>query len=241
MRTDYFISLMAHLAILAIIIIFSAGSARSKLPPLGETVSVSMFNELPKGMNKPNMPSLAVPAAAADNSAMKEEPVKLASITKKETLKKKKETTTSKPKDQPKETPKEQPKEQPKESGEGDNPSGSGVAMTLTDANGAAGDVANGPLGDYYLSYDFSYATNRISQNWNNPVRSNSPISCVIYFQITKSGEINGIALKKSSGNALFDRYAEFAVRATKNLPPLPQSFPDNEVLGVNLTFTHRP
>jgi TonB family protein len=241
MRNDYIISLMAHVAILAIIIIFSAGAARSNLPPLGETVSVSMFKELPKGLNKPNMPNVSVPAAAADNAPAKEEPVKLSSITKKEKLQKKKEATSTKPKNQPKETPKEPPKEEPEESGEGTSPSGSGVQMALSDGNGTGEDYANGPLGEYYLSYDFNFVTNRISQNWNNPIRSNSVISCIIYFQITKSGEIQGVTVKKSSGNELFDRYAEFAVKATKNLPPLPQSFPDNEVLAVNLTFTHRP
>lgn len=234
MRTDYLISLLVHLAILAIIIIFSAGSARSNIPNLGETVPVTMYDKLPG----PKMPNLAVPAAASDNGGMKEEPVKLASITKKEKLAPKKETNTTKPKSKPK--PKDTPKEQPKESGKGDNPSGEGVEMAVTDGGGDSGDVG-GPLGQYYLSYDFNFVKNRISQNWNNPIRSNSPISCVIYFQITKDGEIKGITVKRTSGNDLFDRYAELAVRATKTLPPLPQSFPENEVLSINLTFTHRP
>jgi TonB family protein len=248
MKKDYVISLLVHLGFFALIIIFSASTGKAKMPKLGGRVTVSMHDNLPKGLNQPQMPNLEMPSRSVDTRTIEAEPVKLASITKKEKLKPK---PKPKPKEEKKpEVKKTQPKEQPKDTkppedekvvDDENQPSGSSIEYAAADGSGDNNNAASGPLGEYYLSYDFGYAVSKIKRNWNNPVKSNSVISCVIYFQVTKDGEIQGVVIKESSGNNMFDKYAEMAVKGTSKLPSLPQSFPDNEVLTVNLTFSHRP
>jgi TonB family protein len=244
-KTDYLISFMIHIAVLATIIILSAGGGRASIPELGPVTTVSMTNQIPEGLLKPEMPSLQAPAAAADNRPVESEPIKLKSQTDKIEIEK------PEPKSEPKKEPKEI-KEPPKPKDEQLADAGnshkeaeagpSGESMNISAAGSPDGDgVPSGPLGEYYMAYDFNTVRWRIKQNWQNPIKSNVPISCKIYFQITKDGIIKGVAVRESSGNELFDRYAKLAVQSTGRLPSLPQSFPDNEVLGVNLTFTQRP
>ena len=236
MSKDYLISLLIHLGLFAIIVIFSASSGRAKLPKPGEFVKVGLVNRI-----KSPMPSLQQPSSVFDDGGFEPEPVKLAAKTEKIKIKK------PEPKPKPKETKKEpekktQPKEQSKPAEESEAPAdGAGLEIGSESEGFAEGNFANGPLGEYYLAYDFSYVISKIKRNWSNPVTSNAEIACVIYFQITKDGNIQGAVVEKSSGNRFFDDYARQAVESTRKLPALPHDFPDNEVLTVHLTFRHRP
>jgi len=229
MSKDYLISLLIHLGVFAIIVIFSASSGRAKLPKPGEFVKVGLVDRL--------MPALKQPSRTFDDGGFEPEPVKLAYSTKKVEIKK--------PEPKPKETkkePEEKPPPKPAEETQDEGPAdGAGLEIGSENGEFAEADFANGPLGEYYLAYDFSYVVSKIKRNWSNPVSSNAEIACVIYFQITKDGNIQGAVVEKSSGNRFFDDYARQAVAATKKLPALPHDFPDNEVLTVHLTFRHRP
>ncbi|NIP41819.1 MAG: TonB C-terminal domain-containing protein [candidate division Zixibacteria bacterium] len=244
-KTDYLISFMIHITVLALIIILSAGGGRASIPELGPVTTVSMTNEIPKGFSQPEMPSLQAPAAAADNAPIESEPVKLKSQTEKVEVKKPEPEPQQKEPEEIEEPP-EQPDEQLADAGNSEQgtaeaaPSGESMDISAAGSPDGSG-IPSGPLGEYYLAYDFNIVRWRIKQNWQNPIKSNTPISCKIYFQITKDGSIKGVTVRESSGNELFDRYAKLAVQSTGRLPSLPQSFPDNEVLGVNLTFTQRP
>lgn len=248
MKQDLAISLLLHVSVLAVIIIFSAKTGKASRPDLnlGQTVKVSMIQEVPKG--KPDMPVLNVPSMASADNSFVPEPVKLKSITKKEEIKIKEpppqKKTDAKPKEKPEKSKAVTNQKQTDQLADTDNknrPSGSSMEMSVGgDETGTEG-IANGPLGEYYLAYNFGIVRSRIRQNWSNPVKSNSEISCKVYFQVTKNGTIRGVIVSESSGHALFDKYAEMAVKATKKLPSLPQSFPDNEVLEVNMRFVHRP
>ncbi len=242
---DLVISLLVHLALLAVIIIFSTGTSRAELPDLGPSVRVGLVESAPSA--GPKMPALEMPSESFADAGFEPDPVVLKSKTEKEKIKKpepKPEKKEPEKKSEPKkETTKQAEKQEPREDqklAEAGGQTGSGLELSA-DGSGSNEDLYGGPLGEYYLAYNFSYVTSKISRNWNNPVKSNSEISCVIYFQITKNGDIQGVTVKKSSGISLFDRYAELAVKATDKLPPLPQDFPENEVLAINLTFRHRP
>ncbi len=236
MSKDYLISLLIHLGVFAIIVIFSAGSGRAKLPKPGEFVKVGLVDRI-----KSPMPALQRPSSAFDDGGFKPEPVKLAAKTEKVKIKK----PEPKPKEtikEPEKKPQPQTKPKPAEETQADAPpDGAGLEIGSDNGEFAKGDFANGPLGEYYLAYDFSYVVSKIKRNWSNPVSSNAEIACVVYFQITKDGNIQGAVVEKSSGNRFFDDYARQAVASTTNLPPLPLDFPDNEVLTVHLTFRHRP
>jgi TonB family protein len=236
MSKDYLISLLIHLGVFAIIVIFSASSGRAKLPKPGEFVKVGLVDRI-----KAKMPALQQPSSAFDDGGFEPEPVKLAYNTKKVEIKK----PEPKPKEtekEPEEKPPSQTKPKPAEETQADAPpDGAGLEIGSENSEFAEGDFANGPLGEYYLAYDFSYVVSKIKRNWSNPVSSNAEIACVVYFQITKDGNIQGAVVEKTSGNRFFDDYARQAVAATKKLPALPHDFPDNEVLTVHLTFRHRP
>ncbi len=245
-KTDYFISFMIHIAALALIIILSAGGGRASIPELGPITNVSMTDEIPRGLTQPEMPDLQAPMAAVDNTPIESEPIKLKSQTDKIEIKKPEPEPEPEKEPEPVEEPPEQEPEQYADAGDNNQDDAQsappGESMDISAAGSPDGSgVPSGPLGEYYLSYDFNTVRWRIKRNWQNPIQSNVPISCKIYFQITKDGRIEGVTVRESSGNDLFDRYARLAVQSTGKLPSLPQSFPENEVLGVNLTFTQRP
>lgn len=240
---DLLISLMIHLGVFALVVIASAGvsSANKASIDIGSVVQVSLPDKIPG-----RMPSFDVPSAAVSDPAFVADDVKLSSITEKEKINK------PKPKPKQKTEPKKPPEQKPKEtfadasqtqkksndSGQKERESsGSGVDLEVTGSGGVEGAVSDGPLAEYYMSYPFDYVQRQIRRNWTNPVVSNARLHCVIYCQITKNGQIQGVAIKKSSGNNLFDRYARLAVESTGNLPDLPQHFPPNSVLEINFHF----
>ena len=263
LKQDLAISLMIHAALFALIVLLSVSVTRVAKPKLnlGPTVSVRMTEEIPRG--KPSQPSIKMPAIAKAEDSFTPEPVKLKSITekakieiKKPPVEKKTETKADKP---PEKKPEDQPKvDKPPENKDPNAqyakvdqnaakdtaqnaPSGSSMEMDVGGSESGEEGVYSGPLGEYYLAYDFGYVRSRIRQNWTNPIKSNSEIGCKVYFQITKNGTIQGVVVSESSGQPLFDKYAELAVKETRKLPSLPQSFPENEVLEVYLKFVYRP
>jgi len=93
-------------------------------------------------------------------------------------------------------------------------------------------------------SFDYPYwfvqAFTKIERNWSNPVFANRPLSCIIYFQVIRSGKILKIEVEQSSGVDAFDRACERAVRLSQPLPPLPNEFVD-EIIGIHLEFPYSP
>lgn len=232
MSKDYLVSLLIHLGLFAVIVIFSAGPGRAKLPKPGEFVRVGLIDKAPA-----KQPVFKQPVGKFEDGGFEPEPVKLAYSKKKVEVKK------PNPKPKPKETKKE-PEAKSEPSGNDQQKAdreGAGLEIGSDGGELADANYANGPLGEYYLAYDFNYAISMIRRNWDNPITSNAEISCVIFFQITKDGNIQGVVVEEPSPDRLFNAYAKRAVEATGKLPALPQDFPDNEVLTVHLTFRHRP
>lgn len=93
-------------------------------------------------------------------------------------------------------------------------------------------------------SFDYPYwfvqAFTKIERNWSNPVYANRPLSCIIYFQVIRSGKILRVEIEQSSGIDAFDRACERAVNLAQPLPPLPNEFTD-EIIGIHLEFPYSP
>ncbi|HHI02168.1 MAG TPA: TonB family protein [candidate division Zixibacteria bacterium] len=93
-------------------------------------------------------------------------------------------------------------------------------------------------------SFDYPYwfiqAFGKIERNWTNPVFSSQPLSCIIYFQVIRSGRIIKIEIEQSSGVDAFDSGCERAVKKSQPLPPLPDQFAD-EIIGIHLEFPYSP
>jgi len=61
----------------------------------------------------------------------------------------------------------------------------------------------------------------------------------IIKFTIQRDGSISDVTLDRRSGNPALDLAAQRAVMMTKQLPPLPDAFP-NPTLGVRLNFEYQ-
>jgi len=92
----------------------------------------------------------------------------------------------------------------------------------------------------FQYPYWFVQAFGKIERNWTNPVYASKPISCIIYFQVIRSGRIIKTEIEQSSGIDAFDSACERAVKLSQPLPPLPNDFTD-EIIGIHLEFPYSP
>jgi len=73
----------------------------------------------------------------------------------------------------------------------------------------------------------FSQIRSQITSKWIYPYEASSKGiegELVIDFSIAKSGEVQSIELRKSSGVAILDEYAMRAVRLASPFPPVPDA-----------------
>lgn len=81
----------------------------------------------------------------------------------------------------------------------------------------------------------------KIQGNWVKPFMSVTPAQtpeAVIYFVITKVGQVKDIRVEKSSGIAALDRAAESAIQNSQPFPPLPAQWTEPD-LAFQLTFQY--
>jgi TonB family protein len=185
------------------------------LPPLGSPA-------LPKGALKPSVPPKTVEDKAAIPIATPESKAK----TKKED--KKKETA--------------KPSRDTKYKGDAAKGRGSEGGKDLTGQLGPGskfGTVSVDNAGFDYPYY-FVQAFGKIQDNWANPVAANQPLTCVIYFQILRTGTVLDPVIEKSSGVEAYDRACLRAVQSSSPLPPLPSDFRE-DIIGIHLEFPYQP
>lgn len=248
-KQDLAISALLHLAFFALIIIASTVHGRASQFNPEDFANVQLYDNVPAAGPKAAAPEPKVeekeqvkvpdiPTEIAEEQPAEEEPIKLASIEEPAKIEKKairKKETKPKPKN---ETPK---KQNTTKTVEGGNKKETVVSGNGTDVSTSIGtDGVAGGLGSGDFPYDISRVTQIIDRNWQNPVLSQKTLSCVIYFQIDRSGVIKGPAIEKSSGNNQYDQNALIAVIRTAELPPLPISY-KYDVLGFHLEFEYRP
>ena len=78
----------------------------------------------------------------------------------------------------------------------------------------------------------------QISGKWQPPA-VNKDAELVLKFTILRNGHVKDIAVVKSSGDKAVDDSAVTALRRSSPLPPLPLSFPQEQVT-VNFNFSLR-
>lgn len=59
----------------------------------------------------------------------------------------------------------------------------------------------------------------RVIYSWNRPMGMAKGLKCVVHVRLTPSGEVLSATVVRSSGNAVFDRSAEYAVYKAAPLP----------------------
>lgn len=89
------------------------------------------------------------------------------------------------------------------------------------------------------FAYYLKLLQNRIQENWEppfQPIDQKKSINTILNFKVLRNGEISDIAQAHSSGNFLFDQAARRALIQVRQLPPLPEDYPES-FLNVQMEF----
>ncbi len=95
--------------------------------------------------------------------------------------------------------------------------------------------------GDFRWAYYLASIRNKIGSRWVPPPGMNPQgraVRTVLYFRITRDGQIALAQVESSSGYVFFDQTALRALQSATPLPPLPAGFSDN-YLGVHFGFEY--
>lgn len=120
----------------------------------------------------------------------------------------------------------------------GDNaPTGAqpaGVGLSTTEGGGTNGQFN---VGDFCCPEYIGTMLQRIHQHWS--AGRGASVVTTMKFTIQRDGAITHVQVVRSSGNQMLDFLAERALLAVRQLPPLPDAYP-NPSLVVNLDFQYQ-
>lgn len=91
---------------------------------------------------------------------------------------------------------------------------------------------------DFEYAYYVQQMLAKIHQNWQRVALQKGSTAVVIRFTIFRDGHVENVEVETTSGVALLDRAAERAVLLSDPMPPLPNSYPRDQV-GVHLRFEY--
>jgi protein TonB len=103
-------------------------------------------------------------------------------------------------------------------------------------SGGGSGTGATLDVGDFCCPDYIVQMSERIRSNWDN--HADASVLVGLHFVIERDGRLTQVAVERSSGNPLLDLAARRAVEITRQLAPLPPSYP-NPNLGVHLNFQY--
>jgi len=150
-------------------------------------------------------------------------------------VEKKKEPDKVASKPDPKKTlPASKPSATPAASSSGSSGSRGSATATKTGAGGGGNSIKI-DAAEFPYPYYSNATQNRIESNWQAPPGEERLIA-IVYFKITRSGEIKDIKLEQKSGSFEFDRAAISAVTYASPLPPLPIDYRE-QTLVVRYEF----
>jgi protein TonB len=92
-------------------------------------------------------------------------------------------------------------------------------------------------------SWYLSIVQGKVSSNWKQPsarLLGGETLRTTVSFRIRRSGSIEAVTVRKSSGRPTVDQSAAKAVRDSAPFPPLPDDFRDS-FLDVTIDFTIAP
>jgi len=231
MKRDLMTSVIGHLVLLAIILLFNPTAGMFHGKP--EIMTVSLSSLTPPGggdQSKPaEMKPLTLPKPAEDEKI--DDPYKLQSSKKLEKIEKPKEKAP-----EPKaETKVETKKESAKSDGKG------GIDVS-TKVGAGSGDAEGENIGGgSNVPYNLGLVLSVIERSWRNPVTSSKTITCTLYFQINRDGTILTTPIvEKSSGLAVFDQSCIQAIMRAGQFPAFPTDF-GYDYIGLHLDFEYAP
>lgn len=218
MRKDLLISIIAHVAIAALLLIVKPTAGMFRGQPQIMTVSFADFT--PQGSSGATPPTDQIRAAAKPFSDEKvDETYKLDSSNKKEKLS----------------------KEEPEKNKDDSKRSGKGGIDVSSKVGAGSGTGEGDNIGGSNLPYNLGLVLSVIERAWRNPVTSPKTIFCTIYCKIDRSGVLLGApVVEKSSGIAVFDQAAIYAIMRAGQFPPFPTDF-EYDFIGLHLDFEYAP
>ncbi len=111
---------------------------------------------------------------------------------------------------------------------------GIGVGLSGGGLGGSGGELS---LSDFCCPEYLATMVQLIRQRWD--ANQQVPGVAVVRFSIQRSGDIDDVAVDRSSGYFALDMSAQRAILLARQLPPLPSAFAENS-LTVRLTFEYR-
>lgn len=233
---DFFFSLIVHLGLLFAVTLVNPFTVRTGLD--FDAVGVNIITLPPLGdpalIKGGDIPEVAIPQAIIEEEVT----IPIAtpeSKTEKYEIEKPQEKETPKPKPEPR-----------RDTGyrgdarKGDQQRAGGADVSDQVGAGSIFGTVSVDNASFNYPYYFVQAFGKIQRNWSNPVHANQTISCIVFFQILRSGTILDPTVRKSSGIEAFDRACLRALAASDPLPPLPSDFKD-DIIGINLEFPYEP
>ena len=262
MRKDLAISFMGHISLMAIIVIVNPATGILRGTP--EVMTIDLAGLLAPAaaaeqMVQPHEEEIAVepieppeiPEIISDE--VLDENFALASSDTLETIieEKEPEPEPEKPKPKPRD---EIPKPKPEvvatttppveeDTGPKEVTSSAGRGLEIASAVGEGDGVAGegGGSGSFGLPYNISLLERKIARSWRNPVSSSNTVTCTIYFQVGRDGQLIGQpVVEKSSGITTFDNEALYAIMRVDQFPAFPSSF-EYDYIGIHLDFAYVP
>ncbi len=93
---------------------------------------------------------------------------------------------------------------------------------------------------DFEFTYYLMLIRNKIALNWSPPagLGAGRAVRAVVYFHVSRNGDVSGIRLETPSGVSFFDQVSVRAVTLSDPLPPLPLGFPGSD-LGIHFGFEY--
>lgn len=260
MRRDFVVSLLGHIALIALIIIVNPATTRLGAGPEIMTISLG-GQDAPAAELKPaeKLPEQRIstppesPAIAADQDIEESFSVR-SPDTMMTVVKEKKPEAKPKPKSKPKQKQgkptKQETKKEPelaqadtqsdhdtegvKDDGKG------GLDVSSAVSAGSGGGYGSGK-GNYNLPYNLGLLERKVERLWRNPVSSPSGISCTVYFRVGRDGMLlSEPVVEKSSGIAAFDQEAIYAIKRVDRFPEFPTNF-EYDYIGIHLDFAYAP
>lgn len=247
-KKDLITSIVAHLALIALIAVINPISAMLR-PDLGiiivKTYDMGGGPATKQSAQEPEPePANIAPPQPREQAPEEkvEDAVPIKPIEKEKPV-------VAKPKSKPKPKPKPRPdpgkinadteaKDQPQD--DAPKPDGKG-GLEVNEKVGGAGSGTGIGSGTSNLPYNIGMVLSVIERNWRNVVADANPITCTIYFQIDRYGFVVGDPIiEKSSGISTFDQGCILAILKARQFPPFPASF-DYQYIGLHLDFEYVP
>ncbi|UCD95508.1 MAG: TonB family protein [Candidatus Zixiibacteriota bacterium] len=228
MKQDIVLSFLLHFLVIISLVIATPFKPHIRTD-LSEVITVSLA-AMPAQIQPQAPEPVAIPKAVVED-----EPIAF--------VPEAKSVDKVKPVKKPKEKERKDDTYQPKAETGAETQPGLGEGLKDVSGNLGAGSKFGGAAIDnaaFDYPYWFVQAFSKIERNWSNPVFANSPLTCIIYFQVIRSGRVLKVEIEESSGIDAFDRACERAVKLSQPLPPLPNEFRD-EIIGIHLEFPYVP